>query len=426
MQKFIVEGGHRLKGVFMPAGNKNETLPVIAACLLTDEQVILKNVPDILDARTMMQIAESLAVTVSKTGTNTFALRARNPGTDPDQKLCEKIRGSFLFAGPLLARAGSIRLPKPGGDKIGRRRLDTHLLALRELGAEARIEGQSYVLTTDRPLQGTNIFLDEASVMATENAVMAAVTAEGSTTISNAACEPHVQGLCRMLNKMGAKIGGIGSNILRIEGVNKLSGCEHEISSDHIEIASIIGLAAVTNSPVVIRNVNEEYLRMIRLVFRRLGIEVETDNGELFVSPGQELTVRTDIDGAIPKIDDAPWPGFPADLTSIAVVCATQCKGEILIFEKMFESRLFFVDKLITMGARIVLCDPHRAVVSGPTPLHGELISTPDIRAGMALLIAAMCADGVSTIQNVDQLDRGYERIDERLNALGAVIRRQD
>lgn len=424
MDKFIVEGGHQLKGTFQPAGNKNEALPVIAATMLTEEPVVLKNVPQVTDALRMLDIAAALGAEVRQTGDSEWTVQAKNIVTDtPDPKLAASIRGSFLFAGSMLARHGKISLPSPGGDKIGRRRLDTHITTLQQLGVEMDLGHKFYSMKTGG-IRGADIFLDEASVMATENAVLAAVRSKGTTVLSHAACEPHVQGLCRMLNAMGAKISGIGSNILTIEGVDRLHGCEHTIMNDHIEIGSLIGLAAATRSEIRIKDAVPQNLRMIILAFRKLGIEVQIQGDDLFVPADQSREIGSDMDGAIPKIDDAPWPGFPADLTSIMVVTATQCKGLVLIFEKMFESRLFFVDELITMGARIVLCDPHRAVINGPTQLHGELLTSPDIRAGMALLIAALCAEGESTIQNVRQLDRGYQFIDRRLNALGAHIKR--
>ncbi len=425
MEKFIVEGGHTLKGIFVPAGNKNEALPVIAATMLTSEPVVLKNVPDVSDARKMLEIAAALGAEVKSTGANEWTVQAKHIATDiPDPDMASAIRGSFLFAGSMLARHGKICLPSPGGDKIGRRRLDTHITTLEQLGAEISQDNKFYRMRTDG-LKGNDIFLDEASVMATENAVLAAVLAKGTTVLGHAACEPHVQGLCQMLNAMGARISGIGSNILTIEGVKELHGCEHVIMNDHIEIGSIIGLAAATKSEILIKNAYPKNLRMILLAFNKLGIRPEIRGEDIFVSGHQPLEINSDMNGAIPKIDDAPWPGFPADLTSIMVVTATQCNGLALIFEKMFESRLFFVDELITMGARIVLCDPHRAVINGPTKLHGELITSPDIRAGMALLIASLCAEGTSTIQNIRQLDRGYQQIDKRLNALGAKISRE-
>jgi UDP-N-acetylglucosamine 1-carboxyvinyltransferase len=373
----------------------------------------------------MLEIAAALGAAVKQTGASEWTVQAKTIATDtPDPVMASAIRGSFLFAGSMLARHGKICLPSPGGDKIGRRRLDTHIMTLEQLGATINQDNKFYCMTTSG-LSGNDIFLDEASVMATENAVLAAVRAKGTTILGHAACEPHVQGLCRMLSAMGAKISGIGSNILTIEGVKELHGCEHTIMNDHIEIGSIIGLAAATKSEILIKNAHPKNLRMILMAFNKLGIHPEIRGEDVLVSGNQSLEIAYDMNGAIPKIDDAPWPGFPADLTSIMVVTATQCKGLALIFEKMFESRLFFVDELITMGARIVLCDPHRAVINGPTQLHGELITSPDIRAGMALLIASLCAEGTSTIQNIRQLDRGYQQIDKRLNALGAKIIRE-
>lgn len=424
MPRFIVEGGHPLRGEITPAGNKNEALPALAAALLTDEPVTLENVPDILDVRTMLELLSDLGVEITQSDPHTVIVCARElRHSAPRAELSEAIRGSFLLAAPLLLRRGRASLPRPGGDRIGRRRVDTHLAALHALGAEVEFTDR-YELQVPQGLQGTELFLDEASVTATENALMAAVLAPGRTTILNAASEPHVQNLCHLLNRMGARIEGIGSNILRIEGVPRLHGCRHRIGSDYLEIGSFIGLAAATRSALTIRAAEPRHLPMIRLVFRRLGVEFELRGTDLYVPAEQELKIRADLHGAIPKIDDAPWPGFPADLISIALVVATQCEGTVLIFEKMFESRLFFVDRLIDLGARIVLCDPHRAVVVGPSPLRGGTITSPDIRAGMALLIAALCAEGRSIIHNVQQIDRGYERIDERLRALGAHLER--
>jgi UDP-N-acetylglucosamine 1-carboxyvinyltransferase len=421
---FIVEGGVPLSGELNPAGNKNEALPVLAATLLAGGPVVLRNVPRIGDINTTIRILKNLGAEVESIGERDLRIdTTRVASAEPDQRLCARVRASFLLAGPMLARRGHITLPKPGGDRIGRRRLDTHMLALQELGAVVDISG-SYILTAPNGLKGTEIFLDEASVMATENAVMAAATADGESVIYNAACEPHVQGLCRFLNAMGARIEGIGSNVLSVRGVGSLGTAEHRIMSDHIEIGSFIGLAAVTGGEISIRDVEFDNLRMIRMAFRKMGLETELENDRLTVPPDQQLEVQCDIGGAIPQIDDAPWPGFPADLTSIAVVTATQCRGTVLVHEKMFESRLFFVDSLISMGAKIVLCDPHRAVVIGPTNLYGRELSSPDIRAGMALLIAALRAKGRSVIHNIRQIDRGYEEIDERLRSLGARIER--
>ncbi|MDP9492273.1 MAG: UDP-N-acetylglucosamine 1-carboxyvinyltransferase, partial [Actinomycetota bacterium] len=344
--------------------------------------------------------------------------------TDLDPELCSRIRASFLLAGPLLARFGRASVPPPGGDVIGRRRLDPHVHALAELGVEVEINGRFDMQTSG--LQGRRIFLDEASVMATENAVMAATLAKGETVIGNAACEPHIQDLCRFLGSLGARIEGIGSNVLRVRGVQQLSGGEWRIGAEHIEVASFIGLAAVTGGDVTVENVDIDDLVPILPVFKRLGVEVELRESSVRIPPGQELVIEDDLGDQIPKIEDGPWPAFPADLTSIALAVATQARGTILIFEKMFENRLFFVDKLVSMGARIILCDPHRAVVTGPSRLYGQRMSSPDIRAGMAMLIASLCAEGISTIGNVGEIDRGYERIDERLRALGAKIERVD
>jgi len=424
MGSFIVEGGIPLSGEVTPSGNKNEALPVLAATLMAQTPFEITNIPYIGDIHSMIQVLKGLGVDITNREPDTLLINpAEVNEQDPDQSLCAKIRASFLLAGPLLARRGHITLPRPGGDRIGRRRLDTHILALENLGARVDI-GTSYRLTAPDGLRGAEIFLDEASVMATENAVMAAAAAQGNSVIYNAACEPHVQGLCHMLQAMGADISGIGSNILHIRSGHPLNGCAHRVMSDHIEIGSFIGLAAVTGGEIHIRNVEPQSLRMIRLTFARLGVETRLDGTTLIVPPNQKMEVQRDLDGAIPQIDDAPWPGFPADLTSIAVVTATQCRGTVLIHEKMFESRLFFTDSLVSMGAQIVLCDPHRAVISGPSELWGHELSSPDIRAGMALLIAALKANGRSVIHNIRQIDRGYERIDLRLKALGARMER--
>ena len=423
----MIQGGHALAGTVTPTGNKNAALPILAAILLTDEEVILENVPDILDVHAMLAILDDIGVSVREEADGALAFRAkgiRSTVLDPD--LCRRIRASVLFAGPLLARSGSVTLPLPGGDFIGRRRIDTHLMAFRALGATIEMPDRAYEMT-QTGLTGAEIFLDEASVTATENVMMAAVLAEGRTTILNAACEPHVQDLANMLVTLGARIDGIGTNRLVIDGVDRLHGGRFRIGPDYIEIASFIGLAAITNSDLVISEARREDMRMILLGFERLGIRVEwLDDGSLRVPPDQALEVMQDEGGAIPKIDDGPWPAFPADLTSIATAVATQARGEVMIFEKMFENRLFFVDKLVAMGARIILCDPHRAVVSGPTQLYGERVESPDIRAGMAMLIAGLAAKGTTTIGNIGQIDRGYERIDERLRAVGARIERVD
>ena len=424
MTSFIVEGGIPLSGEIVPAGNKNEALPVLAASLLPSSPVIVRNIPYIGDINSMIQVLQGLGVVVNSTSDGALQIDASGlDDREPDQQICAHIRASFLLAGPLLARRGHLTLPRPGGDRIGRRRLDTHVMALRALGADVAMSG-SYHLSAENGLKGAEIFLDEASVMATENALMAAAAAEGTSVIYNAASEPHVQGLCRFLVGMGAEINGIGSNVLTVKGKSDLKGCEHRVMSDHIEIGSFIGLAAVTGGELLIKNVDSNNLRMIRMVFRRIGLETHLEGEDLRVPAGQKLEVCCDLGGAVPRIDDAPWPGFPADLTSIALVTATQSNGTVIIHEKMFESRLFFVDALVGMGAKIVLCDPHRAVVIGPASLYGSELSSPDIRAGMALLIAALKAKGRSVIHNIRQIDRGYQNIDTRLRSLGARIER--
>src|SRR3954466_7299542 len=423
--KFLVHGGRPLKGTVRPAGNKNAALPILAATVLADGPVDLDNIPRIRDVETMLALLLDLGATAEWTGTN--ALRIDTRGLKPkalDPALCAKIRASILLAGPLLARFGSVTLPPPGGDVIGRRRVDTHFLALEHLGASVMV-GDRYELEA-KSLRGDDIFLDEPSVTGTENALMAAVMAKGRTTLRNAACEPHVQDLARALVAMGAEISGIGSNIYTIEGGRPLTGAAYTIGPDHIEIGSFIGLAAVTNGDVTIEPVRSEDLRSTLLGYRRVGVRPRIGGNRLSVSPGQERRIRPDLGGHVPKLEDGPWPAFPADVMSTTIVTATQCSGMLLVFEKMFESRLFFVDKLIGMGARIVLCDPHRAVISGPSPLKGGTVESPDIRAGMAMLLAALAAEGSSTIHNIGQIERGYERIDERLRALGAEIERVD
>ncbi|MGE5691276.1 MAG: UDP-N-acetylglucosamine 1-carboxyvinyltransferase [Pseudomonadota bacterium] len=423
MESFVIEGGQPLSGAVRAAGNKNGALPILAATLLSPEPVTLRNVPRIRDVETMVELIAELGAAAEWTGPNEVRVHAAElVRSEPDEELCRRIRASFLLAGPLLARTGRATMPPPGGDVIGRRRLDTHIHAFEQLGVEIRAE-RVYEMRADG-IRGRHIFLDEASVMGTENAIMAAVLADGETVIGNAACEPHVQDLCRMLIGLGARIDGVGSNVLRVEGVDGLHGCEHRIGADHIEVASFIGLAAVTGGDLVIEDVVPADLHPLEHHFDRLGVRWETNGTSARVPAGQELVVRDDLGGQIPKIEDGPWPAFPADLTSIALAVATQARGTILIFEKMFENRLFFVDKLVGMGARIILCDPHRAVVTGPAQLYGERLESPDIRAGMAMLIAALCAEGTSTIGNVGQIDRGYERIDERLRGLGARIER--
>ncbi len=424
MEELIVEGGQTLAGELRPAGNKNAALPMLTAALLTGEPVILQNVPEIDDLRVMLRLLTQLGVEVEQ-GDHEVRLWARDPRPAAlDLDLCRRVRTSLLLAGPLLARTGQATVGLPGGDGIGRRRNDTHLLALRALGADMTIGNNRYDFRAER-LRGAEIFLDEASVTATEQAMLAAVTADGTTVIRNAASEPHVQDLAHLLNTLGGQVSGIGSNTLTIAGVAQLHGGTYRVQSDHMEVGSFIGLAAITGSELLIRDAVPEHLHMTRLVFERLGVRIEIEGNNVRVPGGQELRIQADAHGAILKVDDGPWPAFPSDLMSIALVVATQSEGTVLIFEKMFESRLFFVDKLIGMGAQIVLCDPHRAVVVGRSRLHGDLLTSPDIRAGMALLTAALCARGTSTIQNVGQIDRGYERIEERLAAVGAKIRRK-
>jgi UDP-N-acetylglucosamine 1-carboxyvinyltransferase len=427
MQKFVIQGGVPLSGEITAAGNKNAALPILAACLLTEEDVVIANVPRIRDTEAQIALLEDLGVEVEWTADNTVRLCAANVSdTRIDRELSAAIRASFLLAGPLLARFGEARMPPPGGDFIGRRRLDAHLDAFRELGA--RVGGQRWIELNAPPggLRACEIFMDEPSVMGTENALMAAALTPGETVILNAASEPHVQDLARFLTKMGAAVSGIGSNVMTVTGRDKLGGAEHEVTPDHIEIASFMALAAATGGELRIRSVEPNDLVMIRRQFRRLGFQSVVEGRDVIVPPSQNLMVQADVGGAIPKIEDGPWPAFPADLTSIALALATQAEGEILIFEKMFENRLFFVDKLVAMGARITLCDPHRAIVSGPSRLHGERVDSPDIRAGMAMLIAALAAEGSSEIGNIRQIDRGYEDIESRLRSLGAHITRVD
>ena len=413
-----------MSGSVRPGGSKNEALPCLAATMLTDEEITLKNVPRINDVEVMLQVMEDMGGTHEWVGPNTVKIQNKNiEKTQLDRELCRKVRASILFAGSVLGRKEKCELPPPGGDVIGRRRLDTHFLALEALGANIEVLPDKFSMTTDK-LEGTNLFLDEASVTGTENAIMAAAVAQGTTTIRNAACEPHVQGLCRMLVAMGARIHGIGTNILTIEGTKGLWGCEHTIGPDYLEVGSLAGLAAVTGSEITIEDVVPKDLRMIRMTFEKLGVHTKIEDGNLVVPEDQPMKVDYDIGDAIPKIDDAPWPAFPTDLMSIAITVATQSKGTVLFFEKMFEGRMFFVDSLIAMGARIVFCDPHRVVVVGPSQLYGSTLESPDVRAGMSLLIAALCAEGESTIYNVRQIDRGYERIEEKLIGLGAKIER--
>jgi UDP-N-acetylglucosamine 1-carboxyvinyltransferase len=420
-ESFVIEGGHAISGRVRASGNKNGALPILAACLLTDEEVTLTNVPRIRDVETMLGLLAAIGADVEWTDQNELRVHAQDIGHEVDEELASRIRASFLLAGPLLARHGRASVPPPGGDVIGRRRLDPHIHAFNELGAVLDYRNR-YELSGR--LAGAHIHLDEASVMATENAVMAASITPGATMISNAASEPHVQDLCRFLNSLGARIDGIGSNVLHVNGVEGLAGGSYAIGPEHVEVGSLIGMAAVTGGDITIDGIVGDDLWPVLPVLRRLGVEVEVGDDWVHVPAEQELAIVDDFGGAIPKIEDGPWPAFPADLTSIAVVVATQARGTVLVFEKMFESRLFFVDKLVSMGARIILCDPHRVVITGPSRLYGQRMSSPDIRAGMAMVIAALCAEGTSTIGDAYQIDKGYERIDERLRALGAHIER--
>src|SRR5262249_9236292 len=421
--QYIVEGGHRLKGAIEPSGNKNAALPIIAAALLSEHPVTLENVPRIRDTETLVELIRSVGASAEWRGRNRLAIHAKDiRAADLDPDLCARIRASILLAGPLLARCGEVVLPPPGGDVIGRRRLDTHFLALEQLGAT--VEAHHGRRFRSSQLRGADVFLDEPSVTATENALVAAVAAEGTTYLRNAASEPHVQDLAHFLVALGARIEGIGTNTMVIQGQTTLGQASYSIQPDHIEVGSLIGLAAVTRSSIRIVRAGVEHLRSIRMGFERLGIVCEVAGDDLIVPSDQTLKIHDDFGGHVPKLEDQPWPAFPADLMSIAIVTATQCEGVILMFEEMFESRLFFVDKLISMAARIVLCDPHRAVVAGPSRLRGAPMTSPDIRAGMSMLLAAVCAEGTSTINNADQIERGYERIEERLNALGAKIKR--
>ena len=422
-ESFVIEGGQPLHGRVTAAGNKNGVLPILAACVMTAEPVLLHNVPRIRDVDTMLALIADLGADVEWIGPNDVRVHAADiRKTELDRELCSQMRASFLLAGPLLVRAGAAVVAPPGGDVIGRRRLDPHIHGFRELGVEVEA-GDTYEMRS-HSVRGGTVFLDEASVMATENIVMAAALAQGETTIGNAACEPHVQDLCRFLGSLGADIQGIESNVLRVRGVETLRGGEWTIGPDHVEVASFIGLAAVTGGDVTIDGVKSDDLISILPTFARLGVRVEAGDGTVRVPPGQELYIEDDIGGHIPKIEDGPWPAFPSDCTSIALTVATQARGTVLLFEKMFENRLFFTDKLVSMGARIILCDPHRAVVTGPTRLRGQRMESPDIRAGMSMLLASLCAEGESTIGAIYQIDKGYERIDERLRALGARIER--
>ena len=424
MEKFVIEGGVPLSGTMVPAGNKNGALPILASSVLTEDEVIVRNVPRIRDVDAMLSILSAIGVDVAWRGPNEVALCAAGVHeVQIEQELAELIRASFLLAGPLLARFGRAVMPPPGGDVIGRRRLDPHLDAFRAMGAVAEC-GRDVVLTAPHGLRSTDVFMDEPSVMATENALMAAALTPGTTVIGNAACEPHVQDLARMLVKMGADIHGIGSNVITVSGAERLHGCEHHVAPDHIEIGSFIALAGVTGGELRIKDTVPGDVRMIRLVFERVGLRTELDGNDLLVPGEQKLVAQADVGEYKSKIQDGPWPAFPADLTSIAVALATQAEGSILVHEWMFENRLIFTDKLIGMGADIVMCDPHRAIVTGPRRLRGARLESPDIRAGMAMLLAALCAEGRSEIGNIRQIDRGYERIDERLRDLGARIER--
>lgn len=427
MPKFVVQGGVPLHGTVRPAGNKNAALPMLAATLLTEDEVVLENVPRIRDVETLLDLLGALGAQTEWLGPNEVRIRATEIGhAQLDAAAAARIRASILLAGPMLARTGSMRLPPPGGDVIGRRRMDTHFLALQRLGAEFEYDHHTFALAARQGLRGADIFLDEPSVTATENALMAAALARGTTRLRNAASEPHVQDLCHMLVGMGVHIEGIGTNTLVIEGAARLRGGRYRVSADHIEVGSFIGLAAVTRGEITILDAAPQYLDSTLVGFGRLGIRVDIQGDDVHVPADQELRVQMDLGGYIPKIDDGPWPAFPADLTSIALVTATQCDGTILIHEKMFESRMFFTDKLVAMGARLILCDPHRVVVIGPSKLRGGVVESPDIRAGMGLLIAALGAEGTSEIYNIGQIERGYERIDDRLRALGAQIERMD
>ena len=421
MDKFIIEGGLPLDGEVEPSGNKNAALPILAACLLTDEKVILDNVPNIQDVQTMSLLLQSFGVQIGCLDEHRWEVQASEVRpADIDADISSRIRASILLAGPMIARVGRLRLPPPGGDVIGRRRVDTHILALQALGA--RVKYNRYFLFESRGLKGAEILLDEASVTATENTIMAAVTAKGLTIIRNAASEPHVQDLCHFLNNLGARISNIGSNVLKVEGVEKLHGGEYKIGPDYLEVASFIGAAAVTKGGIRIKNAGVEHLNMVRIVLKRLGVEWVVDGKDILVPKKQTLAIQPDLGEAIPEISVAPWPAFPTDLMSIAIVVATQSKGTVLFHDWMYPSRMFFTDKLVGMGAQIVLCDPHRCIVQGPSQLYGEKMESPDIRAGMALLLAALSAKGKSVIRNISQIDRGYEKIDQKLNRLGAKI----
>lgn len=425
MPTYLIEGGSPLRGEVTPSGNKNAALPLLTACLLTQEPVTLRNVPDIGDVRVMRQLLESLGVTFEDLDTHTWRITAQKPHqADLNPDVCRQIRASILIAGPMLGRTGSITLPPPGGDVIGRRRVDTHLLALEKLGAQVTYSEREFYMRAPQGIQGADVLLDEASVTATENAIMAAVTAKGKSIIRNAASEPHIQELCQFLNTLGAKIENIGSNTLNISGVDMLHGGEFTIGPDYLEVVSLIGASVVTGGEIRIRKAGAAYLDMARLVFKKLGVHWEVQGDDILVPADQLMQIEPDVGGAIPQISVMPWPAFPTDLMSIAIVIATQSNGTILFHDWMYETRMFFIDKLVSMGARIILCDPHRAIVQGPSPLFGEHLESPDIRAGLALTLAALAAQGTSRIRNISQIERGYERIDEKLRKLGANIQR--
>jgi len=426
MHTFLIEGGYSLKGEVTPSGNKNAALPLLTACLLTRQPVILRNVPQIGDVQIMRELLTSLGVAFEDIDAHTWRVQAGDiHQADLDPDLCRTIRASILLAGPMLGREGGIDLPPPGGDVIGRRRVDTHLLALEKLGTQVRFSDREFSMHAKR-LHGAKILLDEASVTATENAIMACVLAEGASTIHNAASEPHVQELCNFLNQIGARIENTGSNTLQIEGVQELEGGEHTIGPDYLEVVSLIGAAVVTKGEIRIRNAGPEYLEMARLVLRKIGVQWDVDGNDILVPQEQELQIQPDVGGKIPQISVMPWPAFPTDLMSIAIVMATQSNGTVLFHDWMYETRMFFIDKLVSMGAKIILCDPHRSIVQGPSQLFGEALESPDIRAGLALTLAALTASGTSRIRNIGQIDRGYERIDEKLAKLGAHIERVD
>ncbi len=423
MEQLIINGQKPLRGEVTPSGNKNAALPMLAGCLLTAESVVLHNVPDIRDVQCMIELLQQLGVTFEALGPHSWRITAAKLSPkDLDTEICRRIRASILLAGPMLAREGKIRLPTPGGDVIGRRRVDTHILALQALGAKVTYQ-RMFDMQADG-LTGADILLDEASVTATENTILAAVLAKGKTTLRNAASEPHVQDLCQFLNTLGAHIQHIGSNVLKIEGVERLHGGEYTLGADYLEVASFIGAAAVTGGEIRIRNAQPQHLGMTRLVFHRLGVDWEIDGGDILVPASQRMTIEQDLGGAIPEIKTNVWPAFPTDMTSIAITVATQAQGTVLFHDWMFPSRMYFTDKLVSMGARIILCDPHRVIVQGKSELTGENLESPDIRAGMSLILAALAAKGESKIRNISQIDRGYERIDEKLKALGGDIQR--